>query len=69
MSLDFSIVIPAMAAILLDLPVRSPHAQAMMDPGEIPDLIELIDALQRDLPGGELSLTPITDRLATLNHS
>jgi hypothetical protein len=56
------------AAIPLHLPVRQPHAEAMMDPGEIPDLIELIDTCQRDILGGELSFTSITKGLATLNH-
>jgi hypothetical protein len=71
MSIDFPFIISDMAAIPLDLPVRTPHAQAMMDPGEIRDLIELIDAFQRDILGRELSLTSIciTDGLATLNHS
>jgi hypothetical protein len=62
-------IIPEMAAILLDLPVRRPDPEAMMDPGEIPGLIELIDAFRHDIPGGELSLTDITDELATLEHS
>jgi hypothetical protein len=53
------------AAIPLDLPVRPPHAEAMMDPGEIPELIELIDAFQHDIPGDELSWTYLADALAT----
>jgi hypothetical protein len=75
MAIDFPIMIPEMAAIPLDLLMRTPHSphephtQAMMDPGEIPDLIELIDAFQRDILGSELSLTSLTDGLATLNHS
>jgi hypothetical protein len=61
--------IPEMAAIPLDLPVRPPPAQEMMNLGEIPKLIELIHAFQHDIPGGELSLTEITDCLAALDHS
>jgi hypothetical protein len=29
----------------------------MIDPEEIPELLELIAAFQSDIPGGELSLT------------
>jgi hypothetical protein len=37
----------------------------MMDPGEIPELIELIDAFQHDIPRDELSWTYLADALAT----
>jgi hypothetical protein len=36
-----------------------------MDPGEIPELIGLIDAFQHDIPDDELSRTYLADALAT----
>jgi hypothetical protein len=46
-------IISGFALIPLYLPVRPPHAEPMMDPGEIRELIELMDAFQHDIPGGD----------------
>jgi hypothetical protein len=59
----FPFIIPEIATLPLDLPVRPPHAEAMMDPGEIPELVELIDAFQLDTSAeanylGRVSQTP-----------
>jgi hypothetical protein len=61
--IDFPIIIPEIAAIPLDLPLRPLHAHGTMDPGEIPGVLELIDAFQRDIPGGESFVTSIIDGL------
>jgi hypothetical protein len=48
--------------------VEAFHADALMDPGDIADLAEVIDGFQADIPRDELSDTYFTDSLTTLNH-